>query len=212
MLLPLFYNLKGNMNKLIYSLCFLIMLIFTTAYAAPSQFVCDPKLKNCMEKILQVKEARDLISSIQKEGSLRIAVSDASESKQFGAFWDLDLRTVCVHLDSQVTEGEIIGSILFELHNALVTSRYDQLDLLARNGKINKADYVKAYEQQEYYNSKNASAIAEKGISLGIFPHTARLPTYRNFEEHYHYQKIGGHSAYVARNYDMLMSESQRKT
>lgn len=196
------------MNKIIYFFCLFIALNFSALFAETPK--CDPRLKSHLDKIMQIPEAQNLIATIQKAGPFSIHVSDASASKQFGAYWDLNLRKLCVHITNQTTEGEIIGSILFELHNALVTSYYDYLDLLVMKNQIDKENYVRSYEEKEYFNSKKAAALAEKGIALGIFPSNARLPTYRNFAEHYHYQKIGGHSAYVARNFDQLMFEARK--
>src|SRR5262249_4648040 len=116
--------------------------------------------------------------------------------------WDRQDRIIGIHLSSRVSEGNIIGSIIFELHNALTNNKVDHLDHLAISRRIGKEKYVEAMELLEYQNSKKASAMAQEGIEKGIFPVNARLPTYNSFEEHYYYQKISGHSASFEQAYD----------
>lgn len=168
---------------------------------------CPPQLRKCLAKIQKMPEAQKLISAIQKEGPLRIAINNTDLSEQFGAFWDCDCRTIVISPAWHESEGRLIGTLLFELFNASVSSKFDELEHLAITGKISKENYVEAMEYLEYQNSKNAAKIAERGIQLGIFPESARLPTYKNFEEHYHYQKIGGHSAWIAKMYEQLVVE-----
>lgn len=192
--------------RFILSLCFLVFVFSLNAKETNLQSIpCSPELKKQLEKILKVPEARTLIASIQQQGSFRIVANHHKLSKQFGAYWDLDRRQVCINCASHVSEGRVIGSILFELHNALITAKYDHLDHLAATGQIDKESYVRSSEYLEYQNSLMAAQIAKKGIEMGIFPKDACLPTYSDFEEHYHFQKVGGHSAWIAKNFDNLI-------
>lgn len=186
--------------------CVLSLCQISAAYAANNNgsIDCAPQLHHSLMSIQKVPEARKLIEDIQREGPIRIAASNEHLSEQFGAFWDVDRRIICVNLSANRTEGDLIGSILFELHNASVNSKLNHLDDLAASGNIDRESYVQAVERLEYHNSVKASAIAEKGIQMGVFPSDARLPTYSNFEEHYRFQKIGGHSAWIAKNFDQL--------
>lgn len=200
------------MLKKIFAICFTIAIYQAPLASAQSHYnnkptsnvSCAPALQKSLMAIQQLPEARELIAAVQKEGPIRILTSDYSLANQFGAFWDPDRRIIYVKSPTHGNEGAAIGSILFELQNALGTSKIDHLDDLATKRKIDKESYVEAMEYLEYQNSIKASQIAEKGIQMGIFPKGAHLPTYRNFEEHYHYQKVGGHSAWFARNYDEL--------
>lgn len=167
---------------------------------------CAPQLQKYVSAIQKFPEGKELIAKIQREGPIKIAVTDYSLAQQFGAFWDPDRRIIYVCPSQNREEGSVIGSILFELHNALGNSKINHLDNLAAKRQISKEKYVESMEFLEYQNSVQAAAIAEKGIKLGIFPTGARLPTYKNFEEHFHYQKIGGHAAWFARNYDEISS------
>jgi hypothetical protein len=168
------------------------------------QIPCSPALQPYLAKLLQVEEVRTLIGEIQKEGPIQLIANNQRLSQQFGAYWDLDKRAICVNLSSHYSEGQVIGSILFELHNAIANSKLEYYDAQVVAGKLDRAKYVEAIEYLEYENSLKAAALAKRGIALGLFPADSALPTYRNFEEHFKYQKIGGHSAFIAQNYDRL--------
>ncbi len=179
------------------------MLTFLQASEAQSAEVpCDPRLKKYLDKVLQLPQSRELIAQIQQQGPIRIEVVDHALSQQFGAFWDRQNRAIGIQLSSQISEGDIIGSIVFELHNALSNSKVDHLDFLANSGQISREKYVESMEYLEYQNSKKASALAQEGIEMGLFPANARLPTYSCFEEHFYYQKMSGHSAWFEQAYD----------
>jgi hypothetical protein len=169
-----------------------------------NSFICAPQLQKYFNTLQKLPEVKELMTTIQKDGPVRIAPSNRFLAQEFGAFWDPDNRIISVSLDSNTSEGEIISAILFEMHNASVNSKLNHLDELAMDGKISKESYVRGIENLEYINSKNAAKIADKGIALGIFPKSTYMMTYNNFEEHYYYQKVGGHSACIAKNYDML--------
>jgi len=174
-------------------------------YAQAVSVHCDPELNSCLEKIFKVEEARALISQVKREGSVRVITNKHQLSDQFGAYWDMERRVICVNCQS--TEGKWIGSILFELCNAAANSKLVHLDDLASRGQIDREGYVSSVERIEFENSHIAAKIANSGIAQGIFPEDAFLPTYDTFEEHYKYQKIGGHSAWIEKNYYNLVPQ-----
>lgn len=162
------------------------------------------RLKQCMMKMQVVPGVRKLMTEIEKQGPIHVTMDDRPLSQQFGAFWDADRRAICVNISGHRSNGALIGSILFEMHNALSDSRYQELDELAAAGRIDKATYVEEMEREEYRNSLAAAVLAQEGIDMGIFPREARLPTYSSFEEHFRMQQIGGHSLWFARNFDQV--------
>lgn len=182
----------------------ILFLLTVCCASAYGQVPCSPQLQPYLTKIEQIPEAQELIASIQKEGAIQIRQGNNSLSNTFGAFWDPDQRIINVSIQAHTTEGEIIGSLLFELHNSSVTTQFDHFDRLAALGQIDKHQYVRQMEYIEYLNSHRAAKIAEKGIQMGLLPADARLPTYHNFEEHFWVQRISGHSAWFAHNYDTL--------
>ena len=172
---------------------------------------CAPELQLILNKIQRLPEAQKLLETIQKEGPIQIVIKNVDVSNQFGAFWDPTERLICLAFAPHITQGSLIGSILFELHNAAVSSKFDHFDELAYNNKIDKEPYVRSKEYLEYVNSLNAAKMAEKGIVMGIFPRDAYLFTYPSFEEHYADQKMSGHAGHFARMYDQLSNAKKNK-
>lgn len=196
------------MNKLLNILVLSILLvisintIFAEEIYTPIQ--CSPELQHDLALIQKLPEAKSLIASIQQEGPIKIIAKNTHLSNTFGAYWDPDQREICIAIGPGITTGSIIGSILFELHNAYVNSKIDYFDQLAMRGEIDQAHYVQEMEYLEYLNSLNAASLAQKGIDKGIFPQDAYLHTYRNFQEHFNAQKMSGHSSCFEHNYQLL--------
>lgn len=145
-----------------------------------------------------------MVAKIQAEGAIRIVVSNEQLAKQFGAFWDPAKRRIAINIPYHRSEGEIIGSILFELHNAATNAKLIELHLRALRKQISKQAYVNAIEKLEYENSKSASAVAESGIRKGIYPLSARLRTHSSFPEYIRSQRLSGHSAQIAVHFERL--------
>ncbi len=181
------------------------------AFSQP--MVCDglERLKSCMMTMQTVPGIRKLMAEIEKEGPVHITVDDRPLSQQFGAFWDAERRVICVNISWHRSNGAVIGSILFEMHNALADAKFKELDQLASMGQIDRETYVKEMERVEFDNSHAAAALAQQGIDQGAFPKDARLPTYPSFEEHYRMQQIGGHCYWIARNYDQVAPRAVRR-
>ena len=182
------------------------LLTFILFFNSPlySALSCSPTLRRHVETIEKLPEARDLIATILKEGPIHIKANNSPLAKQFGAYWDCETREIVISFGPERTDGAIIGSILFELQNALVGSKFNRLDRLAMERRIDRNSYILQGEYLEYLNSLNCAKLADKGIQLGLYPSSARLNTYRNFDEHYYYQYISGHSQVIGRKYDCL--------
>lgn len=181
---------------------FLSIIFFSSLVAV--EIPCSQVLKSSLNKIQQVPECRELIERIVSEGPIRIVANNTELSEEFGAFWDDQQRIINIAWTPRRPQGEIIQSILFEMHNAAVSKEFKKLDDRVWQGGIDRANYVKAVEYLEYKNSKMAAAIADKAIRLGIFPRDASMFTYRDFQEHFYYQRISGHSHWIAKNYDII--------
>lgn len=205
-------HFRGYMKgfaKTRFSLCaFFVLTLGTIEAASPRQnqqiVACDAPLQRYVNLILKLPNARSVIDQIQKEGPLRIAVAHNALSNKFGAYWDREMRVIGVNMSPHASEGDIIGSIIFELHNALGNSKVDQLDRLAQTRQISREKYVEKMEYLEYQNSIMAAELAEAGIKMGLFPRNARLPTYSCFDEHFYYQKMSGHSNWFAQAFDEI--------
>jgi len=189
------------LNKF-FVMCAFFMLTTLTFLSAEPLPKCAPPLQKHLNAILKIPEAKTLLEEIQRQGPIQIVAKRSNQRSKFGAFWDPDNRKIIIELSPSLNDGYIIGSIIFELHNASVNKKYKELNLLAENGAINKEDYIRSMEYLEYINSLNASKIADKGIKSGIFPSSAYLHTYSDFNEHFIAQKKSGHSNFFADNFD----------
>lgn len=182
-----------------------LLIAPTDCYSAQAHDIhCAPQLQNSLKAINHLKEGKKLISNVLKEGSIRISVAKTEPSKRFGACWDPDTRTIFIDLYYHTSQGELIGSIVFELHNALRDSELQYLSELAYHGKIDKDKYVQGVEYIEYQNSIDAAGLIQIGIKNKIFSETANLFVYSSFDEYFYYQKQSGHSAVIAGNFDNM--------
>ncbi|CDR33660.1 hypothetical protein [Criblamydia sequanensis] len=117
------------MLKLTIGFLLAVLCCFTPAFSENSRFIyCDKELQGPLYKILKLPEACNVIKDIQKAGPFKVLVNNHSElSNQFGAYWDSNTRAIVVSLNFNQSEGEIIGSILFELHNALINDKLEHV-------------------------------------------------------------------------------------
>lgn len=188
---------------------FAALCLASSLYSQPNPSTlikCSPEFKQHFDAIQQIPEAKSLINNILKEGPVHIIADNTHVSDAFGAHWDPIHRVITIAKNSKMSKGAIIGSLLFELHNAAVDSKFYQLDKLAMERKISRSRYIESMEYLEYLNSHNAAKIAEIGIRMGLLPKDSRLPTYPSFKEHYYMQQISGHSNCFSQNYDMLQN------
>ncbi|MGZ3632891.1 MAG: hypothetical protein ACXWM7_01000 [Parachlamydiaceae bacterium] len=182
----------------------LTLFIFVASYIHANQVKCEKRLLPYLQAIQAFSEGKELVQTILKEGSFQIKAAENHVTQQFHACWDPQNRMVLISFEDDPKEEDIMASLVFELHNATKTSQFADLDRMAYEGRINKKDYVVFSEYVEYVNSLNASKIVKAGIKKGLFPKKTYLHAYKNFEEYLHYQKLGGHSAAIGRNFDML--------
>lgn len=187
---------------IVLSLCFVSSPAFSKEVI--EQISCDSSLQQCLTLIQKLPAAREMLTTIQKEGAIRILSRQAHLAQQFGAFWDPDQRTIVISASNEASKGKVIRSIIFECHNALKTKQMNTLARQAMAGKISKADYVRGIEWLEYQNSLSASKLVNEGIEKGLFPESAYLPVYDSFEEHYAVQQQYGHSQWIGNTYDHL--------
>lgn len=190
--------------KRIISILFVLVAFVSNSFLSAASPQANERLQACLNQIYKLPEAVACIKEIEKEGSIRFMVDETHEAAKFGAFWDLRNRKICINPSKHKQNGEMIGSILFEMQNAIATSQFDELFDKAEEGSIDRDSYIRAIEYIEYQNSKRAASIAEAGIKKGLFPQAARLFTYSNFEEHFYYQHVGGHSQQIGTMYDRI--------
>lgn len=201
------------MHKTFIFIVLLLVSISGMSFAAeaslPIQEVpCSPELKPHLSRILEINEARECFKEAQKEGAVSVVLSDHPLCRQFGALWDVEERCILINLEAHKTFGSVIGSILFEMQNAVADSKFAKVERMAREGRLSKEAFVQGMERIEYENSLNAANIARIGIKRGLFPKDAELFTYSSFEEYYHYQGVGHHKDVYEEGFDRITSYS----
>lgn len=126
------------------------------------------------------------------------------EGEELEAFWDGGARQIRVNSNNDPALGRLIGTILFEFHNAKNNHKLVYITQQAIDGKITKEQYVRSVEELEFNNARQTYEILEKGIADGHFPKSAHWPLYNNFEDHYRVQQLMAHSDWLANYYNRL--------
>lgn len=161
----------------------------------------SPQARQALNALYQLPEFRELLMQVQQEGPVRIKVES---HPKFEGLWDGNSRSIVINGRLNPTLGQMICTILFELHNAATASYYDRLIEEAERGEMTKDQYVERVEHAEYQNARHTYELLEKGIKMGIFPASARWPVTSSFDEHYKVQQISGHSLFIADAYDQI--------
>ncbi len=156
-----------------------------------------------IEAIQKMAEIRKLIDEVQHDGDIAVRV-ESMPHENFDAFWDGDNRLIKINAVYNKTLGRMIGSLLFELHNARSNDHLQRLCDLASNNLIGIEEFVMKVEKMEHQNALQTSRLIEKGIAKGIFPNDARWPVFPNFDDHYKVQQLHGHSQWIAKHYKQI--------
>ncbi|MDB2614066.1 hypothetical protein N9Y92_02785 [Chlamydiales bacterium] len=186
---------------------FVCFLVFSTSFsfASKSQITnYSNELTKAMHLIHKFPEARQLILEIQNDGEIQVLANRHSRLP-FEALWDPTRRSIVVDLSMHDSEGALVRSIIFEMHNALTNKRHSDLDQHAYQGTMSRDEYVKQVEYVEYKNCLDTKKLLKKGIQAGVFPKDSSWDSVPDtFEEHFYLQQQFGHSQYIAESYDHL--------
>lgn len=166
---------------------------------------CPSNLEPLVEKLEQTPEAKKLMDLATSEGPIRL-IEKPMGASGMNAMWNINERTVILNSSKYRAPGEKMRSILFELQNARTTRHFIELDMLVRKRQLSKNEYIKRVEKLEHNNALLIMDLIDRAITAGYFPPSAKWNIVRNFEEHLSWQKIQGHSALIARNYDIIRS------
>lgn len=203
------------MKKKIYLYILLIFVLLCSFTGNPTvgknySLHYSSDLTEIMNTIEKLPEAQALFREVQKNGPVKIKL-ERMDSFDFEALWNSETRTVTVNTLFNKTPGQILTSIIFELHNAKSDPILLDYFHKASNGKINKENYVRGVEKMEHQNAVNACDLLEKGIEKGLFPQDSRWTIFRNFDDHYKLQQVYGHSQWIAAKYDQISPFKERK-
>jgi hypothetical protein len=163
----------------------------------------SPELGAPLKLLNRLEEGKQLIQLSEKEGSIHIKTAYLGTHAS-NAAWLPEERTIYINISTKRSEGSLLRSIVFELHNAISNKQFIEVDQLAYIHHISKEGYIEAIERIEYQNAVQTSHLLEKGIRLRLFPQDAFYPVAPTFAEHFYIQKSGGHSAFIGNQYDAL--------
>lgn len=182
-----------------------IIIYFNAGIAADTHIASYPsEIEPVIEKIEKLPETRALIDRVQSYGPIHIKVRDLPEFA-FEAMWDGKTRTIVINKRFIKSEGHLICSIIFELHNAETERTLQGLVTEAITGQISKEIYVWNIEKIEHQNALATCQLIEQGIQQGLFPPSTRWNIEKDFEAHLLIQKKSGHSDWNANYYDRLI-------
>ena len=184
--------------------CLLCASLFVGSVAFGSFFANYPKsLEGPIQRLLAFEKAEAVLDQAQKQGGISVRLAPFSVSTS-NAMWRPDNRTIVLNSRRDRNEGEIIRSILFEMHNAKNHHKFEKLDRLARGGHIDKEAYVREIEWLEHQNALETKRILDDAMAMGAYPNTVFWPIHEEFEAHYKLQQLAGHSQFIAQVYDTL--------
>lgn len=205
--------------KLLYTLPLIVTLLMpfnlkAASVSSPKTYAnaityYAPEVTDAIVAIKQLPESKEILEKIQKDGPISILFKPLP-SVDFGAMWDADARTITVNSKSPRQLGNIICSILFEMHNAISNSQFMKLTEMASKGDISKDQYVEYVERMEHTNCLDTVKLLDKGMKIGIFPETSRWNIYANFDDHYKVQQLTEHSIWLSKNYDRMCKDSNK--
>lgn len=178
---------------------FLLLLLPCTLFAYPR---VSPDLVEPLNLIARFPESRKVLDKVEQEGP--ISIYSAPFQSTSNAMWVCDERAIVVNSIRPKTLGQQTRLILFELHNALRTKEFDELDRMACWKKISKEDYIRAVEYKEFQNVHNTTKLLEQAISQNFFPKDSYWTTVSNFNDHLRTQALSGHSQAIGALYERL--------
>lgn len=184
-----------------------MLLVFSAGEIRGAEIFCDPVLQPYLERLHRIREVRIVLNKILINGSIHIVSRNCPLAAQFGAYWDRKERVICIHCSHEMGDGEILGTLLFELENAANDPCFARVDALFLDGKIDGTRYAEFMEFLEYVHSLKAAKIAKEGIEAKILPLDAALPIYPNFCTYLQAQQEGGHFSY----YEKVTNESREQ-
>lgn len=188
-------------KKILFTLC----CIWGTLAAQPSY---TPEVAKPLSYLYQIDEFRQLMAEVENEGAISIRTADFG-MKISGAMWVSNKRAIYLNSASHLSLGNMIRSILFELHNAKTEKWFLYYDKMACEGRISKNEYIETIERLEYENVVRTVYILNKGIRMGLLPREAHWEVARTFQEHLHMQRHCGHSGLIGQTFDLIVKNSR---
>jgi len=192
---------------------FILLSIFICASIFSSEFrSVDTRLRPAVKTLLAFPKAQDVLDEVQANGKrIRVKMHPFTVSTS-NAMWSPVRGSIILNSLRKRSEGEIVRSILFEMHNAKNQKKFTHFEQLARKGLIDQASYVREIERIEHTNAMETMALLNEAISKGYYPQTSYWQICPDFEKHFQLQQQVGHSQFIAKMYKGLSPASSRNT
>lgn len=188
------------MKKLLLLLTILFINANIFGFSYPSQ------LEKPIQTLLAFPKAKETIQLVEKQGGkIKVRLKPFSFSTH-SALWYPGKRTIILNPKKDRSDAEVIRLVLFELHNAKNQYKFDNVAMLAKKRQLNRNGYIRAVEYIEYQNVMETRALLNEGINKGYYPKSAAWHVLPDFESHFALQKQVGHSAFIGKMYDNLIS------
>ena len=161
-------------------------------------------LQQPVQTLYRLEETKQLLSTAEKDGAINIRTASLGYEGS-NAAWMASERTIYLNFSKPRTQGSLIASIVFELHNALSSREFAYYDHLAEKRQLSREKYIEAVERLEYANAHKTAHMLYKGVRTGVFPSDAFWCIAPTFEEHYQVQIQAGHSGLIGCIYDDII-------
>ena len=162
-------------------------------------------IKYHVDCVLQYRVVQDLVNNINKK---MLGVFEIKDKDSPTATWCEADKTIRINTSKCITFGQICLHIIFELHNALSQNLFKIYDDDAKNGKINRSEYIESIEKEEYQNLMRTNEVIRimKDVEYsGLILSSFVVP---QWIDHFRIQKKWGHVGHISRMYDILMADS----
>lgn len=163
----------------------------------------SPPVEQAISIIKQMPECKPLLAKIAEEGGFRVV---ENKTAPFGAQWNPNTRVIEINSLNHATVGDVIVSLLFELHNAGTDARLRYLQDCAHARSISRQRFVRKMEQREWKNWEATCALVQIGKQRGLFPAQTMAVSFGTFDRYLDMQNAGGHTQFHADIYNFLSS------
>lgn len=181
------------------------IVICSVGYSKEYQMRCASELSTVLDKVESLPEGKELIFKVLEQGPLSIKVNNIYPD-QFEGYWGGHNRTIYITKKRDSSDCSLVTTLLFELHNAVRTAAIKEVQCLVSNNQMNRTEFIQAIEYIEYENALSTTKLLNLGVKDGIFPRYCHWNIAGTFEEHYRIQREAGHSEWIGKMYDDLVS------
>jgi len=182
--------------------------VYISSLNATQTSFFPPILKKASDFIFSFPQTRKIISTVLTSGTFTI---DASTSFTCQSSWNVETRVLSISKDEiekpHNTVHKIASHLIFELFNAVKSPLFKLLKQNVLDRKIDKQTFVTETEKIEFESQKESKKVLKQIVKVA---HLSRqifqqdLSGFANFDLHYRYQQLVGHSTRYEKYFDQL--------